>query len=203
MSPMMSPYALTNGLTGVGANNGNVSLHSAFDYAGANEVSTARVPIVWGTIGVNSQTTMPLPSLLVPAPPGTAISWIGIWTSSSPSLFVAMYPLRSVDQGPYMVDSTDYSMLRAPRHQCRVNDNIVLWGSNEDTSNPSPVFVYEGLTYTVLNVIADSIQLNDPNNVGNPITFTSGVYGRIETIYYDTVPPSGFYPVDVSLLAGL
>jgi len=169
-------------LAGVdGLHVGFASLHSAFNLTGANEVSTAHIPIPFTSFGFLSAKYGPVD---VPAPVGATFSWIGLWSYDTPSAFLCMFPYGSTDHGPFVSDSSNFNLLRAPYHQLAIGDQVLNW------VNPS-------ITYTVYNVVADTIELAD--STGAPINLVVPQSGTLQSIFTGTVPASGLVSVRAEL----
>jgi len=135
----------------------SVSLHSAYDAAGLNELSGgtppyARLAVTFAAAALGTKALTGAPYTFdVPA---ATFAWIGMWSGAG--VFQGMTPNGGTILRPFVVDDLVADTLKSDRHGFVVNDTLVVWAGS---AGVLPTGLIEGTTYYVVSVIADALQV--------------------------------------------
>lgn len=173
-----------------------LSLHTAYDGAGGNEVvggtpAYARVPVTWlppvnGTMSINGTYQFDVPA--------TTVAWVGMWDAFAG--YLGMVPAGGDAERPFAVDDLVADTLKSAAHGFILNDTLVAWGGS---AGFLPAGLAEGVVYYVVTVLPDSLQISDVLG-GAPVTMAVTGNGFLQRIMPVTYVSQAVFPLSALTL---
>ncbi len=175
----------------------SLSLHTAYDPTGANEVvggvpAYARLPVTFGAPALGQQLLTGVPYTFdVPA---TTIAWIGMWDGGGG--FVGMTPNGGALINPMVVDDTVSNILAVAHHGFVISDTLVVWAGS---AGFLPFGLAEGTIYYVIATTPDTLQVSlTPGGFPVGIGTTGG--GYVQSIIPVVTVAQATFPINALLL---
>lgn len=170
-----------------------LSLHTAYDLAGANEVTGGtppymRLPVTFlPAAGGTKQLTGAPYTFDVPA---TDIEWIGMWDADSN--FVGMVPNGGDSVRPFAVDDILADTIKSASHGFVVEDSLVVWGGS---AGLLPAGLVEGVVYWVVAADANTLQIST-SILGSAIPLTLAGNGYLQRLTVATYSAQDHFKVN-------
>jgi len=174
----------------------HLSLHSAYDNAGGNELTGgapayARQAVAWGAAAAGSVSISGAETFDIPA--GATVAFVGSWSAVTAGVFRGMWPLQAVADSPKPFTAADTGdLFTCDAHGYSNDDRVVFWDLG--AGSVLPTGITEGTIYWVVGVSGDTFQVSATQG-GAAITLTSDGGGLVHKITPEVFAGQGTYQV--------
>jgi hypothetical protein len=174
-----------------------LSLHTAYDAAGGNEViggvpPYVRLPVTFAPAALGKRALTGTPYTF--SVPACTLAWVGFWDVSG--TFQGMSPIGLSAPRPFAVDDLVANDMKSAGHAFVVGDTLVVW---QGSAGVLPVPLFEGVIYYVVTATPNSLQLSLTFG-GPPVTLTVVGNGHVHAIAPVVFPSQGTYSVSALVL---
>lgn len=174
-----------------------LSLHTAYDPGGANEVvggtpAYVRLPVTFSAASAGQKSLTGAPYTFdIPA---TTVAWIGMYDAFGG--FLGMTPNGGAALNPFVVDDLVVDTLKAAHHGFVVTSTLVVWAGS---AGFLPVGLAEGTIYYVVATTPNTLQVSaTPGGLAIALATIGG--GFVQGIIPVTSATQSTFPVTALLL---
>jgi hypothetical protein len=185
------------GGAGVGAT--HLSLHSAYNSTGTNELTGgspayARKAATWNA--ASGRTKALSAGVTFDVASGSTVAFIGMWDAATSGNFLGMTPNGGGTPETFVVPDAANDVLEAPGHGFSNGDRVTVWAV---PGFALPTGITEGSLYFVTNATTDDLTLSLTSG-GATINLTAIGAGNLQKVVVETFGAQGTHNVSAASL---